>query len=106
MPLDLRDMERQALEAQKGGEYGVAIGQWLAIINVAPNWEHGYAHYYLADCYTRTGELDKAEAALRRAVELAPEDEIFSIGLESFLEGRKTGALDAVGPVDRLKPVD
>ena len=38
---------------------------------MALNWEHGYAHYYLADCYTCTGQLDEAEQAYQKANELA-----------------------------------
>jgi Flp pilus assembly protein TadD len=73
-----REIEKHALEAQRAGQYELAISLWREIIEMAPNWEHGYAHYYLADCYTCTGQLDEAEQAYRKAIELEPQNEMFS----------------------------
>jgi tetratricopeptide (TPR) repeat protein len=88
-----RDVEARALQAQKAGEYRVAIELWRAIIELQPNWEHGYAHYYLADCYIMVGDSDRAEQEYRRAIDLAPQDELFSIALQSLVDARRSGVL-------------
>jgi tetratricopeptide (TPR) repeat protein len=93
MAQSLIEIEKRALEAQKDGEYEAAIRLWREIIEIVPNWEHGYAHYNLADCYTCTAQLDEAEEAHRLAVELEPQNEMFSSALESFMEARRSGAI-------------
>jgi small glutamine-rich tetratricopeptide repeat-containing protein alpha len=93
MAQNLVEMEKRALEAQRAGQYESAIRLWREIIEIVPNWEHGYAHYYLADCYTRTGQFDEAEQAYRRAIELEPQNEMFSSGLQSFIDARRSGAI-------------
>jgi tetratricopeptide (TPR) repeat protein len=93
MSQNLRETETLALAAQKAGEYGAAIRLWRAIIDIQSNWKHGYAHYYLADCYTRIGEFNRAEEEYRTAIELEPENEMFSIALESLIDARRSEVL-------------
>jgi tetratricopeptide (TPR) repeat protein len=93
MSEDLRETETRALKAQKVGDFGAAIDLWRAIIEIQPNWEHGYAHYYLADCYTRIGEFDKAEQEYKAAIQLEPQNEMFSTALQSIIDARRSGIL-------------
>jgi len=93
MHQDPREIESHALEAQRAGNFALAAELWQKLIMIEPRWESGYPYYYLADCCTRLGSFDQAEEAYRRAIEVAPEDELFSVGLQSFLDARKTGAL-------------
>lgn len=90
---DPRRLEERALQLQRDGSFAEATDVWLALVQAIPNWEFGYPHYYLADCYTRIGQLDLAEAAYRRAIAIAPEDALFSDALKSFLEARAAGLL-------------
>jgi tetratricopeptide (TPR) repeat protein len=89
----LRQIEARAFAAQKAGRYADAIGLWRSILDAQPNWEHGYAQYYLADCYVRTKQFQCAEEAYRRAVEIGPQDKLFTAALQSFLQARQSGAL-------------
>jgi tetratricopeptide (TPR) repeat protein len=91
MTNDLRELEAAALEAQRDGRFYDAIPMWNTILARQPTWEHGYAHYYLADCYTRTGQISLAEDAYRMAIAIAPEDTLFSDTLNSLLEARRLG---------------
>lgn len=87
----LRDIEARALEAQRAGDFELAATLWRTLIVEAPGWENGYPHYYLADCLTRLGRVDMAEEAYRKAIEIAPEDKLFALGLQSLLDARKSG---------------
>jgi tetratricopeptide (TPR) repeat protein len=87
------EIEKRAFEAERAGQYQAAIGLWREIIEIVPNWEHGYAHYNLAHCCTCTGQLDEAEQAYRRAIELEPQNEMFSIALQSLVDARRSGAI-------------
>lgn len=88
---DVRQKEREAFAAEKDGDFESAILIWEQILEAYPRWENGYAHYHLADCYTRTGQIDLAVEAYRNAIALAPKDTMFSEALESLLKARKLG---------------
>jgi tetratricopeptide (TPR) repeat protein len=88
---NLRELEADALTAQRLENWSAALALWSTILADRPNWEGGYGYYYLADCYTRLGQLDSAEEAYRRAISIAPEDSLFSEALGSLVEARKLG---------------
>jgi tetratricopeptide (TPR) repeat protein len=88
---DLRELEAKALAAQRSENWDLAVAVWNSILADQPNWESGYGYYNLADCYTRLGQLDSAEAAYRQAISIAPEDSLFSETLESLVEARRAG---------------
>lgn len=88
---DLRALEQQALNAQQVGEFHNAAEIWLKIISQQADWEHGYAHYNLANCYFRLGKVDKAEIEYSMAIEVEPENTMFSDALESLREARARG---------------
>ena len=91
--MDPRQVELRALEAQQAGDFVGAIALWNELLKEYPNWELGYSHYSLADCYTRIGELDLAEEAYKKAMSLSPQDTLFSNALESFVSARAAGYL-------------
>ena len=88
---DLRELEAMALEAQKQGQYDRAIEFWSQLLGEAPSWESGYAHYYLADCYLRSGQVALAEKAYREAISISPGDTLFSDALTSLQDAKRAG---------------
>jgi tetratricopeptide (TPR) repeat protein len=88
---DVREKEAQAIAAQNEGDFENAIQIWKQILGAYPNWEHGYAHYHLANCYVDAAQIDLAVEAYRKAIAIAPEDTMFSEALDSLLEARKMG---------------
>jgi len=88
---DLRELEKIALQAQMSGRWQDAINAWLTLLEIEPRWELGYAHYHLADCYLRIGQVDQSELAYRKALEFDPQDSMFTDALESFLNARRAG---------------
>ena len=93
MSESLQNIESKAFEAQNAGEYTAAIGHWLNLIRRQPNWEFGYAHYNLDNCYVRMRRIAEAEEAYRKAMDIAPEDELFADALNSLLDARRAGTL-------------
>jgi tetratricopeptide (TPR) repeat protein len=93
MSENLRELERDALEAQRSEKYPEAIALWKRLLALNREWERGYPFYYIADCYTHIGELELAEEAYRNAIGLAPEDELFTVALSSLVEARNRGHL-------------
>jgi tetratricopeptide (TPR) repeat protein len=93
---DLRTLEKDALGAQRRGEYPAAIKLWSRLLSLQSNWEHGYPHYYLADCYVQQGEFDEAEKHYVEAVNIAPSDSLFTDALTSLRAAREAGHLDPV----------
>ena len=87
----LRELEVDALTAQKLEKWSIALEIWKEILLNQPDWESGYGYYNLADCYTRLGQIDAAEAAYRKAISIAPEDSLFSDTLRSLMEARNLG---------------
>ena len=90
---DVRQSESEAYAAQSAGDFERAIQIWVEILEKYPQWEGGYAHYYLADCYTRTGRIDLAIEAYREAIALGPNDKLFSDALESLMQARNLGRI-------------
>ena len=88
---NVRLKEAEALKAAENGNHASAVSLWKEILSAYPNWEHGYGHYHLGNCYVDAGRLDLAIEAYRKAIDLAPEDSLFSETLESLLEARKLG---------------
>jgi Flp pilus assembly protein TadD len=90
---DLVKLHAEALAAQNSGNFYEAVRIWELILQQQPNWEHGIPHYLLADCLERIGELERAEQALRDAVNLSPGCSMFEEGLRSHLAAKKSGIL-------------
>jgi Flp pilus assembly protein TadD len=90
---DLRLLEQKALLAQNANDFASAKEAWRAIVTKQFNWEHGYAHYNLANCCVRLGLLDEAEVAYRDAVSVEPNDPLFSDALLGLLQARKDGVV-------------
>ncbi|MBY0560751.1 MAG: tetratricopeptide repeat protein [Hyphomicrobium sp.] len=71
----------------------LAADCWLRILSAHDNWEHGYAHYNLANCYTSLGRLDDAESEYRNAIRIAPNDALFAEALSSLQAARRDGLI-------------
>jgi tetratricopeptide (TPR) repeat protein len=93
MTNELRDIERDAFDAQRRGDYAKAIELWSRLLERQGNWEHGYAHHSLAHCYASLGRFDEAEKQLAEAVRIEPNDKLFSEALASLREARKAGLI-------------
>ncbi|MBN9248501.1 MAG: tetratricopeptide repeat protein [Hyphomicrobium sp.] len=89
----VRTLEREALDAQKRGNHVLAVDCWRRILNVHDNWEHGYAHYNLANCYVSLGRLDEAENEYRDAIRIEPNDALFTEALSSLQAARRDGLI-------------
>jgi tetratricopeptide (TPR) repeat protein len=90
---DLRTIERQALDAQKEGDYPKAIKLWTRLLRQQANWEHGYGCYYLANCFASLRQFDEAEKYYAEAARIEPNDSLFSDALTSLQEAKKAGLL-------------
>jgi tetratricopeptide (TPR) repeat protein len=88
---DPRALEKAAFELSRLQDYMGAAAVWERLLGVYDRWENGYAHYYLADCYTRIGRLDDAENAYLRAIQLSPHDDMFTEALTSLRAARAAG---------------
>ena len=69
--------------------------------------DYGYAYYNLGIVLDRTGRVDEALAALRRAVDLMPDSSMvhFQLGLALEKKGHVNEAVAAYG-ASQLKPDD
>jgi tetratricopeptide (TPR) repeat protein len=94
----LRDIERDAFDAQRQGDYAKAIELWSRLLERQGNWEHGYARYNLAGCYERLGRFDEAEQQYVEAVRIEPNDKLFSQALAGLREARKSGLISERSP--------
>ena len=93
MTNELRDIERDAFDAQRRGDYAKAIDLWSRLLERQGNWEHGYARYNLANCYEMLGRFDEAEKQYVEAVRIEPNDKLFSEALIGLREARKAGLI-------------
>jgi tetratricopeptide (TPR) repeat protein len=91
--VDPRAAEQAAFAAERRKDYPEAIELWLRLIEEYGNWEHGYACYYLSNCYVHIGRFDEAEYWLVEAVKIEPKDEMFSDALESLRDAKKSGII-------------
>jgi tetratricopeptide (TPR) repeat protein len=87
-----------AFDAEKRGDYAKAIELWSRLLERQGNWEHGYARYYLANCYERLGQFDEAEKQYAEAVRIEPNDKLFSEALAGLREARKAGLISERSP--------
>ena len=94
----LRDIERDAFDAEKRGDYVKAIELWSRLLERQGNWEHGYARYYLAGCYERLGRFDEAEKQYVEAVRIETNDKLFSEALAGLREAREAGLISERSP--------
>jgi predicted TPR repeat methyltransferase len=86
IPFGVRDDYEAAVRQLNDGQYEPAIAALVTVTERAPDLT--VAHIDLGMAYARTGDLDKAEASLRRALELDP---------------RHPAALNELGLVQRHK---
>jgi tetratricopeptide (TPR) repeat protein len=89
----IRDIELEAFNAQKRRDYLLAADRWRRIVDEHDNWEHGYAHYHLADCLARLGRFDEAVAEYHSAIRIEPNDALFREALSSLQAARRDGLI-------------
>lgn len=95
-----------AMQSKVLGNIPEAIGKFLAVLKLNPHVAE--AHFQLGQIYYSQRELDKAELATKRAIELNANDEWYYIFLEQILskKGDYDGAADAYTTLLKLKPDD
>jgi len=81
----LVQLERQAMTLKNAGEWESAARLFEQILQVQPDWEHGYGAFNLAECYEEMGRISDARSAYERAVCGTPKDRTLLGGLASFL---------------------
>jgi len=81
----LVQLERQAIILKNAGEWESAARLLEQILQVQPDWEHGYGAFDLAQCYEELGRISDARSAYERAVCGTPTDRTLLGGLASFL---------------------
>ena len=91
----LRDIERDAFDAQRRGDHAIEL--WSRLLERQGNWEHGYARYNLANCYEMLGRFDEAEKQYE-AVRIESNDKLFSEALAGLREARKAGLISERSP--------
>jgi len=81
---ELISLEGRAIALQRSKSYQDAARLWETIIEADPEWEHGLAHFSLAGCYERLGEIVKSKEQYLEALrdELHP---LYLGGLASLL---------------------
>jgi predicted Zn-dependent protease len=100
---DLRSRYQEAFGAFARGEVEVAVTRYEALVAQAPDF--ALAFQGLAEAYARLGQLDDAIAAIRRAIELEPEESLYHTSLSRFLQRQGNIALaeDAAAQASRLQ---
>jgi Flp pilus assembly protein TadD len=81
----LRELDSRARDATLAGRWHEAVALYEALLEKQPNWEHGYGHLHLADCYEHVGQLDGARATYKAGLRLSPNDPILLGNYASFL---------------------
>jgi len=109
----LLSLQEQAVKRYQLGDYRAAIPLLEQALELEPRFMD--AHAALADCWLKSGELPKAVAVYRGALELSPDDATLLRGLETALElsarraiesGRLEAALAPLEELIGLKPDD
>jgi tetratricopeptide (TPR) repeat protein len=88
---------QQAMKLKYAGEWESAVQLFNQILQVQPDWEHGYGDFNLAQCYEELGRFSDARSHYQRAVHVAPTDRIILGAFASFLflHGKPTEAFDS-----------
>ena len=76
---------RQAMRLKDSRNWDSAAKLIEDLLREQSDWEHGYGHYHLAECYEERERTDKARIAYESAVSKSPTDPALLGGLASFL---------------------
>jgi tetratricopeptide (TPR) repeat protein len=101
--LDKKAQYQEAFAAFARGDLAGAVARYEALVGAAP--EFALAFQGLAEVYARLGQLDDAIAAIRRAIELEPDESLYHTSLSRFLQrqGNIPEAEEAAAQASRLQ---
>jgi tetratricopeptide (TPR) repeat protein len=100
---DRRAQYQEAFGAFARGDLPGAVSRYEALVAQAPDF--ALAYQGLAEAYARLGQLDDAIAAIRRAIELEPDESLYHTSLSRFLQrqGNIPLAEEAAAQASRLQ---
>ena len=106
-PVDVKQLAADinaAIALARDGKTDAAIASYEAILATAPGVP--LVHYNLGAAYKKTGDLAKAEASMRKAVELDPGFVDGAVGLATLLaeSGKQDQAIEAVRQASAANP--
>jgi tetratricopeptide (TPR) repeat protein len=101
---DLRQLYAEAQQAQAAGNLAVATGKYEAIVKLQPKMAEACAN--LGNLYYEQGQIERAKAAYRKAIEQKPElvGPQFLLGVIAFGEHDYSEALDHLGKAAASQP--
>ena len=83
---DPRQVEQQAFQLKRAGNYVEAARLFQAIVDRIPNWEDGGGAFDLAFCLEEVGDLEGAAKAYELAISCDPTNKIFLGNYESLMK--------------------
>jgi tetratricopeptide (TPR) repeat protein len=100
---DLKAQYQEAFGAFARGDLTGAVTRYETLVGESPGFALGFQG--LAEVYARLGQLDDAIAAIRRAIELEPEESLYHTSLSRFLQrqGNIPAAEEAAAQASRLQ---
>ncbi len=100
---DLKAMYKEAFDAFVREEYDVSIAAYQRLLEANSGFALGYQG--LAEAHSRSGQLDDAITAIRKAIELEPEEGLYHTSLSRFLQmqGKIPEAEEAAAIANRLQ---
>jgi Tfp pilus assembly protein PilF len=81
----LLELSQKAGELMNAGRKAEAAELYSALVEEQPDWEHGEAFLFLANCQEDLGQIELAEKSYRAALSYEPSNDIFLGGFASFL---------------------
>ena len=102
--MDRKAQYQEAFGAFVRGDLTGAVERYEALVGAAPDFALGFQG--LAEAYSRLGQLDAAIAAIRRAIELEPDESLYHTSLSRFLQrqGRISEAEAAAAEAAHRQP--